>query len=215
MVSTERRLSTGPADSRLVRILFYLADGMMAGAVLYVGVSTVFFLFSGLELWMIAILLVFLAIGALHGWAWLLSVRSQARRSDTAHSQISSEWKETRRWSWVAVVALPVTVILVSVTIHRWRWKFGWFLPESNLLVVGTLGFGLVLRLLGRYVLTREGGPTFLPGTHRGLVGFFVFLLGLVGVLAWGGVSTDVLLLVVVGIGGYGVLYLLAATGVD
>lgn len=214
-MATERRLSTGPADSHLVRILFYLADGMMAGAVLYVGVSTVFFLFSGLELWMIAILLIFLAIGALHGWAWLSSARSQARRSDTAHSQITNEWKETRRWSWVAVVALPVAVILVSVTILRWGWKFGWFLPESDLLVVGTLGFGLVLRLLVRYTITREGGPTFLPGTHRGLVGFFVFLLGVVGVLAWGGVSTDVLLLVVIGIGGYGILYLLAAAGVD
>lgn len=215
MVSTERRRSTGPADSRLVRILFYLADGVMAGAVLYVGISTVFFLFSGLELWMITILLVFVAIGTLHGWAWLSSARSRARRSDSAHSRISNEWKETRRWSLVAVVALPVAVILVGVTVLRWGWRFGWFLPETDLLVVGTLGFGLVLRLLVRHVLTREAGPTFRPGTHRGLVGFFLFLLGVVGVLAWGGVSTDVLLLVVVGIGGYGVLYLLAAAGVD
>lgn len=184
MASTERRLSTGPTDSRLVRILFYLADGMMAGAMLYFGVSTVFFLFSGLELWMVAILLIFIAIGTLHGWAWLLSARSQARRSDTVHSQISNEWKETRRWRWVAVVALPIAAILVSVTILRWGWEFGWFLPESNLLMVGTLGFGLVLQQLVRYMITREGGQISLPGTHRGLVGFLVFLLGLVGVLA-------------------------------
>lgn len=215
MVATERRLPKGPADSKLVRSLFYLADGMMAGAVLYFGVSNVFFLFSVLEPWMLAILLILLAVGTLHGWAWLSRARSQASRSETAQSQISNEWKETRRWRWVAVVAVPVAAILVSVTVLRWGWEFGWFLPESNLLMSGTLGFGLVLRLLVRAMITKEGGPMFLPGTHRGLLGFLVFVLGVIGVLAWGGVSTDVLLLVVVGIGGYGILYLLAAAGVD
>ena len=214
MVATERRLSKGPADSQLVRSLFYLADGMMAGAVLYYGVSNVFFLFSGLELWMIAILLIFLAIATLHGWAWLMGARSHVSRSETAQSRISREWKETRRWNWVAVVALPVATVLVSVTVLRWGWEFGWFLPESNLLMVGSLGFGLVLRLLVRQIIAREDGPVFLPGTHRGVAGFLVLLLGLVAVLAWGGVSMDVLLLVVVAIGGYGLLYVLAAAGV-
>lgn len=212
---TEGRLSSGPADSRFIRILFYLGDGLMLGAVLYFGISQVFFLFSGLKPWMIAILLIFLVIGILNGWTRLMSARSHSSRSETAQSRLSEEWKETRHWIWVVVVALPVAAVLVSVTVLRWGWEFGWFLPQSNLLMVGTLGFGLVLRLLVRQMITREGGPMFLPNTHRGAVGFLVLLLGLLAVLAWGGAPIDLILLVVVAFSGYGVLYLLVAAGVE
>lgn len=60
----------------------------------------------------------------------------------------------------------------------------------------------------------REKAPAFLPGTRRGLVGFLVLLIGVVIVLAWGGVPMEVIALAVVGIGGYGLLYLAAAAGI-
>ena len=104
---TEDRLSSGPANSRFIRTLFYLGDGMMLGAVVYFGISQVFFLFSGLERWMIAVLLIFLVIGIPYGWAQLMSARSHSSRSETAQSRLSEEWKETRRWIWVIVVSLP------------------------------------------------------------------------------------------------------------
>lgn len=59
----------------------------------------------------------------------------------------------------------------------------------------------------------REKGPAFLPGTLRGLVGFLVLLTGVVIVLVWGGAPMEVVALAVVGIGGYGLLYLAAAAG--
>ena len=74
-----------------------------------------------------------------------------------------------------------------------------------------TLGVGIVLRLLVGQLIVREDGAKFLPGTSRGLAGFLVLLLGLVAVLAWGGVPIDLILLVVAMFGGYGFLYLLVA----
>jgi len=59
----------------------------------------------------------------------------------------------------------------------------------------------------------REKAPVFLPGTGRGFAGFLVFLTGVVIVLTLGGASIEVIALAVVGIGGYGLLYLAAAAG--
>lgn len=156
-VALERWLSNGPADSRLERRLFYLADGLIVGAVLYYGVSLVLFAVSGLDLRMLAIFFILFTVGSLPGWAWLWSAWSRANSSENASSQSSTEWTEIRRWRWVAVLAVPVATLLVSVTVFRWGWEFGWFLPESNLLMAGTLGVGLILRILLRYTVTREG----------------------------------------------------------
>ena len=160
-MALERRLSKGPADSRLVRSLFYLADGLIVGAVLYFGVSVGLFALPGLdgfENWMlVALLFILSTIGPLLGWAWLVSERSRTDNSEPASAQISTEWKETRRWGWIAVMAIPVAAILVGVTIFRWGWEFGWLLPESNLLTFATLGFGFGLRILLRHTVTREG----------------------------------------------------------
>lgn len=160
-MAEERRLSNGPADSRLVRSLFYLADGLIAGAVLSFGVSIGFFAFSGFdgfEIWMlVALLLISTLIGPLLGWALLVSERSGANSSEPTFTRIFTAWKEARRWRWVAVVAVPVAAVHVGVTILRWGWEFGWLLPGSNLLVFGTLGVGFVLRILLRHTTTREG----------------------------------------------------------
>lgn len=215
MGSSEGRPAPGPADSRHVRTLLYLGDGTMAGAILYLAVAQVAFLLSGLEPWMVGVVLAFLAIGSVHGWALLRAMRSQSRRSDTAQSRISEEWRAVRRWRWVGAVALPVAAVLVATTVLRWGWEAGWFRPDSDLLAVGALGFGLSVRLLVRLVVSRADGPVFRPGTRRGLAGFLVVLLGVVVVLALGGASMDVMLLAVVGVGGYALLYLLAAAGVD
>lgn len=156
MESVDSLFSTGPADSLLVRLLFYLGDGAMAGAVLYFVVAAVFFVlstfFSGLtvvEFALVGLLIMFgLAIGTRNLWASL----------SVGHSQrtppVYQEWKTIRQWSGVAVVAIPIAAILVGITVLRWGWEFGWFLPESNLLMLATLGFGLVLRMVVRYAVS-------------------------------------------------------------
>ena len=130
------------------------------GAVLYFGVSIGLFAVSGVDgfqIWMlVALLFIATTIGPLLGWALVVSERSRANSSEPASPQISTEWKETRRWRWVAVIAIPVAAILVGVTIVRWGWEFGWLLPESNLLTFGTLGFGFVLRILLQHTTTRD-----------------------------------------------------------
>lgn len=159
-VALERQRSNGSAGSRLVRSLFYLADGLIGGAVLYFGVSIGFFAFAGFdgfEIWMlVALLLAPIVIGPLVGWTYLVTERSEANGSELAFAQIFTEWKGARRWRWVAVVAIPVAAILVGVTIYRWGWELGWLLPESMLLMSGTLGVGFVSRILLRHTTTRE-----------------------------------------------------------
>lgn len=218
VASTNASLSAGPADSPVVRTLLYVGDGAMAGAVLYfavagafLGFSTVFSgVFSSAELVLLSFLsVVFLAIAGRELLAVVLAGRVHS------NSAVSREWREVRRWAGVAVVAIPLAGILVVVTVLRWGWEFGWFLPEADLLALGTLWFGVVVRMIVRFAVSREGGSMFLPGTGRGVVGFVVLLVGSVAVLAWGGVPPDVLLFVVVGIGGYGLLYLFAAAGLD
>ena len=160
-MAEERRVSKGAGDSRLVRSLIYLADGLIVGAVLYFGVSIGFFAFSGFdgfEIWMlVALLFISTLIGPLLGWGLLVSERSRADSSKPAFAKFVTGWKEARRWRWVAVVAIPVAAILVGVTILRWGWEFGWLLPESNLLTFGTLGVGFVLRILLHRTTRREG----------------------------------------------------------
>ena len=211
-------ISAGPADSQLARILFYLADGIMAGALLYFSVifissiisTAVSDLFSTAELVIFSfIITVGLAIAARNLWAHLSLARTQRT------PPVYEDWKAIRRWTGVALIAIPVAAILAGITLWWWSWELALILPEVRLLGMWSLALGLILRIFLRHAVSNEDGPVFLPGTRRGLIGFVVLLTGLLAILVWGGVPIDVLGFAALGIGGYVFLYLLAAAGLD
>lgn len=153
MAFVDRSFSSGPADSRVVRLLFYLADGMLFGGVLYVVVAGVFILgetdiagwYPGDEFWGVAFLvLVLLAIAVRNAvLAWLAS-------RDAPRSRVYDEWRETVQWRWVGVVAVTVAGILLGVSVLWWgpRWY-----QDPTLLVITTLLVGFTIRLTLHYVI--------------------------------------------------------------
>ena len=206
--------SRGPAESRRVRAVFYLADGTMAGALLFGVVSVIFTIVSSLlsksftggeRLVFSFIIAVGLLIGTRNFWASLSLARSQST------PPVYHEWKAVRRWSGIAVVAVLIAAILSGFTVHYWGWGTHWLLSDLLLLMNGTLSAGLVLRMITRHTVSGEDGLTLPAGTTRGVMGFLMVLLGLVAFLVWGGVRMEIVVIILAGVGMYALLYLLVA----
>lgn len=153
MASMDFSFSSGPADSRVVRMVFYLADGVLVGGVLYVVVAGVFVLGeTGVPDWNLDaafwgvtfLVLVFLAIGIRNAvLAWLTS-------RDAPRSWVYDEWGATRQWPWVVVVAVLVAVMLLGVSVLPWGRE--WYL-DPTFLVITTLLVGFGIRLTVRFAI--------------------------------------------------------------
>lgn len=146
-----------PSESRRVRALLYLAEGMITGGALPVVLAIV----AGVVVAVYRTVVVnptVTAAGAVgFPLALHLLLRSTALATAVRHSRREDkpevrDWTETRQWRWVAVVALVVAALLVAVpTALGWAWHVSyWGVPR--VLCLATVGAGFLLRL---YVLHR------------------------------------------------------------
>jgi len=131
----------------------------MAGALLYFFTSFVFFVvdsftgdgFIGAQFWGFTfVLVVFLAIGLRNALLGILLSR------DAPRSWVYEEWKDTRRWLWVVVVAVPIAGTLFGYAIFRWGRE--WFLA-SSLVWQASLGAGLLLQMAVRHLIESNTEP--------------------------------------------------------
>lgn len=116
--------SVGPTDSRLVRILFYLAEGALWGLVA-VQVLALAWLAVGADPWVLGMLAVFLLLAV--RWAWLLVKISE--RSGRYAQRDFREWVAVRRWPLVLAASVLFTGAYLSALVFNW----GWFDPGVGL----------------------------------------------------------------------------------
>ncbi|UPV73344.1 hypothetical protein M0R89_12395 [Halorussus limi] len=110
--------SVGPADSRAVRVLFYLAEGLLGGAVVSilfsVAAETLPAALAG-DPWAPGLLAVFalLAVGRVV-WGYAV-VRAAADRSRSGPGATLLTWTRDQQWRWPLLVTLVVGTALVAL----------------------------------------------------------------------------------------------------
>ena len=87
--------------------------------------------------------LVFLLFFLLRGIAFVKVGRRFSREIPPEYQ----DWKETRQWRWVVVLALLIGGILLGVSVFLWEWWSGVYLYEADLLILGTILVGFFLHL--------------------------------------------------------------------
>lgn len=139
-------VSSGPAESRSVRTVFYLAEGAVAGAIFFFVMYLLSFLLSLFEVvtgssrWFIVLILsILLGIGVRSVWATVLV------RQSSSLPTVYREWTEVRRWPWVTVVAVAIAAGLFGILLLIWGWEWGTYAPSAPWLAMGTLLFGFAL----------------------------------------------------------------------
>ena len=148
-----------PSSSRRVRSLLYFAEGLILGAVL------AFFALKLSGLFLIdietgsvtpsitaagAVFVVLGVVFLLRGLAFV-----KLGRRDFSESQPAwQDWRETRQWKLVSVVAFLVGGLLVGGSVLVWGVWAAVFLHDANLLVYGVVLVGAFLHL---YVFHRLG----------------------------------------------------------
>lgn len=129
-------------STRLIRSLFYLGDGMVAGSFLYFGLHAAMFVlydFSADEAWLFGLILAVLLLS--RWWVPILLKRSSAD---------SRQWAEMRSWPVVASVAILVFGTLLVVQSFVAGWTPTWSLIESSQITILVALLGFVLRTFGR-----------------------------------------------------------------
>ena len=158
-MATARSVWPLPSQSPRVRLLLYLAEGMIIGA----ATALIVLDFAGaflldvqtgsfeptISVPGVGIILLFMLL-VLRGIA-INVVDHRFSRDNLPEYQ---DWKETRRWIWVAAVALLIGGLLLGVSVLLWGWWAVVFLYDADLLMGGTILVGLVLYL---YILHRLG----------------------------------------------------------
>ena len=118
-----------PSQSRRVRGLLYLAEGLMLGAGLtfilltvagatFATIESELFNLDILVIEVLAVLFVLFVL--LRG----VALGVVARRSPRYRSPKGEDWQETRRWPWVVAVALPVAGVLLGAMFLWGEWVF-------------------------------------------------------------------------------------------
>lgn len=147
-----------PSDSRRVRTLLYISEGVIFGA----GSLLTALRFAGAYL-------VDLRTGSfdphitpfgvftLLPW-FLLALHLTVRWRGDSPSQDKSierqDWSETRQWRWVVIIGLSASVLLVGVALANWSlWEIV-FLRSFDLLLFGSALVGVLLYV---YVLHKFG----------------------------------------------------------
>lgn len=148
--------SYGPANSRLVRTLFYLAEGALWGLVAS-QVLVLAWLAVGAHPWLLGVLAVFLVLAV--RWASLLAKISK-RSGRYAHRDIR-EWVAVRRWPLVlAAAVLFASAFLAAPFLYwwldpgvglEWWWRYT---SGDRLVFFGGFLFGIVLLVLARSLST-------------------------------------------------------------
>lgn len=137
-----------PSQSHRVRLLLYLAEGLILGA----GLTFVLLIFAGATLVAIEsgvfnrdilaieiLALLFFLIVLLRGIAF----GSVAWHTPLEHPPEYQDWTETRQWRWVIAVTLPIVGTFLGAVFLWEQW-----------VLYGTLLAGFILYL---YVLHRIG----------------------------------------------------------
>lgn len=140
-----------PSQNSRVRMLLYLAEGMIIGT----GVTYVLLAFFGGFLIDIetgsfnptipvsgAFILLLTLWFLRRGMFAILGRRNS--RDDPPEYQ---DWAGTRQWLWVAAVALSVGGMLLGVSVFLWGWWAVVFLEYADLLLLGTIFVGFLLYL--------------------------------------------------------------------
>ena len=147
-MATNRAFVAGPAESRLVRALFYTGEGAMLGGLCYVCSALVFLVFGGVDLWFVIVLAILFAL--VGGRSWAVVSTSRASQPPIYH-----EWTAVRHWWWVGIVAIGTTGLLVALSVFVWGWRQGWSVSDISALGFATFMLGLVLRMGVQNVLSR------------------------------------------------------------
>ena len=141
----------------------------MGGGILFALVSVVAFLsaefLTGTEMWLAGFLLiVLLAIALRNGWAIVLANRYQLARSDHPRLVVYREWKETRRWSWILLIAAVVASALAGVAMVIWGGEEVSSGTTTEWLWIGTVGTGVAIRWFALALAMRtEANPESSP----------------------------------------------------
>ena len=138
----------GPKDSRRIRLLFYLSDGLFGGCLLALLVSLVFNFSraAGYGVSTGIVVLVVLLLG------WRIGVLVIAARWMKPQSSVLIEWWKVRRWSFVVLVSVLVGCILLY---FEWRGWQRYLDPRPALYVAFVLG--VVTHVLARRLSGEKG----------------------------------------------------------
>lgn len=141
-----------PSQSHRVRMLLYLAEGMITGAGLTLFLLDFFGAFlidietglfnPDLSAFNMFLLLIVLFLGS-RVIAFIKAGNGFSRDNPSEYQ----DWAETRQWLWVAAVALSVGGTLLGVSVFLWGWWAVVFLEYAALLMLGMIFAGFVLYL--------------------------------------------------------------------
>lgn len=151
-------VSLGPAESQRARLLFYFAEGAVAGAIFFLLAYTVSVLFSVLGFFtgtgpgfILLLLLVLLVVGIRSFWAMVLTIRTSGL------PPVYQEWNTVRRWSLVVVVAVSIATGLFGVLVLLSDWQWGEYAQIASWLAMGTLLLGfLLLAVVGNSAIEQD-----------------------------------------------------------
>lgn len=142
----------GPADSRPIRILLYLAEGFLGGALLFIAVGFGRDLLSdALEghLWLLGVAGVFAVLLVRWGW-FLLWQRGTIRREGDPRLWTTKEWLEVQRWPWVVAVVIlgGGGLVAASSSVSGWNDASGplWYAAMAVALACALLAGSLCSR---------------------------------------------------------------------
>lgn len=143
--------SFGPATSRPIRVLLYLATSLVLGAAVYVFGETSLFVMSTVaapgpvDPGFVGLFVIFFLLTA----RWVVVLPLFFRDAEEQPSSfLRDEWRATVRWRWVGVGVALVAAVLGAI--HYWLWGTDWLLASPNLLAWGALGLGLTVLMVAR-----------------------------------------------------------------
>lgn len=152
MDSSAERVSTGPATSPHIRIVFYLGEAMMAGGLLAI--------YSGIALFLVIIFrgvsaTELLGAGIMVVVFFVLTIRNvwafREASQESPRTWIYEEWTETRQWRWVIVGTIMIFGLLALVSggllMRGEQWIGERTFQAVIFLVFGTLIVGICLRV--------------------------------------------------------------------
>lgn len=132
--------SEGPATSRPIRILLYLAEGLVGGGLISVAGSMAILAF-GASAGAVGLFAIFLVIAA--RWTAFFQYRS---REETRWEL--REWIRVRRWPWTVLLVGLLGGALLSLQLRSLAWVILANLGiNQGLLFTGFLGAGVAFRL--------------------------------------------------------------------
>ena len=145
MGDAARQIEGGPAESRLVRRVLYLGEGLLLGVVLYAGILFAITTVRDQSFLAVVIISVIIALPKL----FLLL----ARPEDWHRPPHRQEWADVRRWRWVFLLGLLVAVVLVGGSVLAWAWTWP---QEAVYTIMGGALLGVLVWVSALYLIERK-----------------------------------------------------------